>query len=74
MCTIKKGAQAVAGQALYKLANGLAAELKSYGISNNEMDSLKAAADKFALLNPEVRKVRLDKRPNWLNSTPKLRN
>lgn len=50
------------GQALYKLANGLAAELKSYGIGSNELDSLKTAADKFALLNPVVRKVRLDKK------------
>jgi hypothetical protein len=48
------------GQALYNLANGLAAELKSYGIGSTELDSLKAAADKFALLNPLVRKVKVD--------------
>ena len=48
------------GQALYDLSNGLAAQLSSYGIQETELNEMKAAVDRFTLLNPKVRAVKVD--------------
>jgi hypothetical protein len=48
------------GQALYDLANGLAPQLLAYGIKAAELDAMNAAVDKFKLLNPQVRAVKVD--------------
>jgi hypothetical protein len=50
------------GQAIYDMANGLAAALLPYGITSTELDSLRNAADKFTLFNPQVRDVKVERK------------
>ncbi len=47
------------GDALYNLANGLAVALLPYGITSIELNALDIAANKFTLLNPQVRSVKV---------------
>lgn len=51
-----------AGQAIYDLANGLAAQLLDYGVKAADLTDLKNAVDNYTLLNPKVRQVKVDRK------------
>lgn len=50
------------GQAIYDLANGLAAQLLDYGVKVADLADLQDAVDNYALLNPRVREVKVDRK------------